>query len=166
MQIIIEEYQSAWPQRFNEEKERLSPLLPASSHIEHIGSTSVPGLAAKPVIDIMIGLADFSNANSLIGPITTLGYEYLDQFEDVMPYRRFFRRFQDGLRTHHIHMVEIGTEFWKRHLAFRDYLRGHPSTANEYAVLKRELAKREWNDMNDYADAKTTFIRSIEARAL
>ena len=166
MQIIIEEYQETWPQLFIAEKERLSSLLPASSRIEHIGSTSVPGLAAKPVIDIMVGLADFAVADELVPCIASLQYEYLKFIESQMPYRRFFRKFEGQIRTHHIHMVEIGTEFWNRHLAFRNYLREHDDVANDYATLKRELAQRDWDDMNDYADAKTEFIRKFEALAL
>jgi len=166
MQIIIEGYQPDWPQKFEEEKQQLSTVLPDASMIEHIGSTAVPGLAAKPVIDIMIGLADFAVANELVPRIVEFQYEYLQFIESEMPYRRFFRKFQGEERTHHIHMVAIGSEFWNRHLAFRNYLRSHDEAAAQYAALKRELAQREWDDMNDYADAKTTFIRSIEAKAL
>ncbi len=166
MQIIIEEYQRNWPQEFEEEKELLGKVLPASSVIEHIGSTAVPGLAAKPIIDIMIGLTDFTVADELVPRIVSLQYEYLKYIEAQIPYRRFFRKFQEERRTHHIHMVEVNSEFWNRHLAFRNYLRNHDEAVADYATLKRELAQRDWDDMNDYADAKTEFIRSIEARAL
>jgi GrpB-like predicted nucleotidyltransferase (UPF0157 family) len=166
MQIIIEEYQPYWPQKFEEEEQLLSTVLPPGSIIEHIGSTAVPGLAAKPVIDIMIGLADFAMADDLIPHIVGFKYEYLKFIETEMPYRRFFRKFQGQERTHHIHMVGTGSEFWNRHLAFRNYLRTHDEAAAQYTALKRELAQREWDDMNDYADAKTAFIRDIEARAL
>lgn len=166
MKIIIEEYQEAWPQQFEAEKTHLSKFIPESAIVEHIGSTSVPGLAAKPIIDIMIGLVNFDVANSLVAGISSLQYEYVSQFEDQMPYRRFFRKEKEGVRTHHIHMVAIDSEFWNRHLAFRNYLRNHPEVAGEYAAIKYELAQREWSDMNDYADAKTEFIRSIEACAL
>lgn len=133
--------------------------------IEHIGSTAVPGLAAKPIIDIMVGLENFALADSLVPRVTTLGYEYVQKYEAVMPLRRYFRRDTNGARSHHLHMVAVGGEFWERHLLFRDYLRQHPDVAADYAALKRQLAAREWHDVNDYADAKTEFIRSIEERA-
>jgi GrpB-like predicted nucleotidyltransferase (UPF0157 family) len=82
-----------------------------------------------------------------------------------MPFRRFFIKEQDGTRTHQIHMVGIGSEFWERHLLFRDYLRRNPGVAAKYAALKKKLAEREWGDVNEYADAKTEFIRKIENEA-
>ncbi len=150
---------------FAEEKTRLQQILPSSAVVEHIGSTSVPGLAAKPIIDIMVGLTDFAQADVLVRRIQSLGYEYVSQFEDEMPFRRYFRKDNASVRTHQIHMVAFGIEFWHRHLAFREYLKAHPNIAAEYATLKRKLAEQEWQDVNDYADAKTEFIQSIEARA-
>ena len=143
------------------------PLLPAAAVMEHIGSTAVAGLAAKPVIDILIGLADFGRANALVPSIESLGYEYVSQYETEMPERRFFRKERGGVSNPH-HMptlVANGGEFWQRHLAFRDFLRAHPATADEYAALKRTLAERDWTDTNEYADAKTEFIRRIERLA-
>ena len=165
MKIIVAEYSSVWPHMFEEEKNRLEQILPDSSVIEHIGSTAVHGLVAKPVIDIMVGLTIFAVADSLVSSVEALGYEYVSQVESEMPYRRYFRKEKGGVRTHHIHMVAIGSEFWNRHLCFRDYLRTHPNIAAEYANLKRNLANQEWQDMNDYAAAKTDFIQSIEAKA-
>jgi len=136
-----------------------------AARIEHVGSTSVVGLAAKPVIDIMAGLEDFSLADSLVPKIEALGYEYVQKYEAVMPFRRFFLKERGGVRLSQIHMVGIGTEFWERTLLFRDYLRQHPNVAADYAALKQELAQREWDHVNDYADAKTEFIRGIEREA-
>lgn len=151
---------------FEEEKTRLEQILPASAVIEHVGSTSVPGLAAKPIIDIMVGLPDFAQADSLVPQVQSLSYEYVPQFEVEMPFRRYFRKETAGVRTHHIHMVATSSEFWNRHLSFRDYLRAHANVAAEYAILKRKLAEQEWQDMNAYAASKTEFIRRIEAKAL
>ena len=137
----------------------------APARIEHVGSTSVVGLAAKPVIDLMVGLEDFSLADGLVPKIEALGYEYVQKYEAVMPFRRFFIKDREGIRTHQIHMVGIGTEFWGRMLLFRDYLRDNPGAAAEYAALKKELAQREWADTNEYADANTEFIRGIEREA-
>lgn len=165
MKIIIAEYSSAWRQMFAEEKTRLQQILPASAAIEHIGSTAVPGLIAKPIIDIMIGLKDFTQADALVRHVQSLNYEYVSQFEDEMPYRRYFRKENSDVRTHQIHMVALDSEFWHRHLSFRDYLKANPNVAAEYATLKQKLAEQHWNDVNDYAAAKTEFIQSIEARA-
>jgi len=166
MKVSIVEYRLEWRKMFEEEKLLLQAVLDrVSAEIEHIGSTAVNGLAAKPVIDIMIGLPDFSIADSLAPRIETLGYEYIKKYEDEMPFRRYFMKNLEGVRTHQIHMVETGSEFWTRHLLFRDYLRQNPEAANSYAALKKQLAAREWEDVNEYADAKTTFITDIENKA-
>ncbi len=151
---------------FEDEKRVLrNALSEVSARIEHIGSTAVPGLAAKPIIDIMIGLDDFSIADELVPKIEALGYDYIKKYESVMPFRRFFVKETGRVRTHQIHMVCVTSEFWERHILFRDYLRRNPETAAEYAAMKKELAEREWIDVNEYADAKTEFIRDIENRA-
>ena len=165
MKITIAEYSFAWRQMFAEEKTRLQRILSISAVVEHIGSTSVPGLAAKPIIDIMVGLTDFTQADTLVLRVQSLGYEYVSQFEVEMPFRRYFRKDNASVRTHQIHMVALNSEFWHRHLAFREYLKAHPNIAAEYATLKRKLAEQDWQDVNDYADAKTEFIQSIEAQA-
>ena len=166
MKVSIVEYRPQWREMFKEEKQLLQAILgEVSAKIEHIGSTAVNGLAAKPIIDIMIGLPDFSVADKLVPVIETLGYEYIKKYEDEMPFRRYFAKNLNGIRTHQIHMVEIGSEFWERHLLFRDYLRQNPEMVNKYAALKKQLAEREWEDVNEYADAKSEFIRSIENKA-
>lgn len=166
MKVTIVEYRPEWQQMFEDEKRVLQTVLgDVSSQIEHIGSTAIDGLAAKPIIDIMVGLEDFSVADDLVPRVEALAYEYIKKYEAVMPFRRFFIKEQNGIRTHHIHMVEIGSEFWERHILFRDYLRQNPHVATNYASLKKELAEREWKDVNEYADAKTEFIRDIEDEA-
>ncbi len=160
--IIIKEYDPKWPKFFDSERDQ---IMEAIGHyvadIQHIGSTAVPGLAAKPVIDIMVGLRRLLDAQDCILPIEGMEYEYVPEFEDEFPERRYFRKMQNGIRTHQIHMVEIGTDFWKRHLAFRDYLLKNPKTADEYAALKKELAKTFENDREAYTNAKTPFIENI-----
>lgn len=166
MKVTIVEYSPEWRKMFEDERRVLQTALgKGSTRIEHIGSTAVAGLAAKPVIDLMVGLEDFSIADSLVPKIESLGYEYIQKYEDVMPFRRFFIKERGGMRTHQIHMVGIGGEFWEGLILFRDYLRQNPDVAAKYASLKRELAEREWEDVNEYADAKTGFIREIEREA-
>jgi GrpB-like predicted nucleotidyltransferase (UPF0157 family) len=163
MKIIIVDYNPEWPALFQLEKSGLEKILnDGGIIIEHIGSTSVEKLAAKPVIDILIGLENFDKAGNYIHPIISLGYQYISQFEDVMPFRRFFIKEVEEIRTHHIHMVGRGTEFWNRHLAFRDHLRNNAQARNSYADLKKELSKKEWKGGNEYASAKTAFIQRIE----
>jgi len=165
MKITLTDYAPDWPQRFEAEKTLLRQHISQPAVIEHIGSTAIPGLCAKPIIDILIGVASLARINEAVPQIEALGYEYISAYEDQMPYRRFFRKWNNGIRTHHIHMVEEKSTFWNRHLSFRDYLRAHHDIAAQYGELKRALAEKEWDDMNDYADAKTAFIRDVEKRA-
>lgn len=166
MKIALTEYCENWSQLFHIERELLGRALGANAQaIEHIGSTSVKELAAKPIIDIMVGLSDFALADSVVPKIVALGYDYVAKYNTIMPYRRFFVRETEQVRTHQIHMVEFHSEFWNRHLLFRDYLRENPEVRNEYMALKKQLAERDWKDVNEYADAKTEFIRKAEKEA-
>ncbi len=162
--IIIKEYDPKWQSLFEAES---TELMDAIGHyvadIQHIGSTAVPGLAAKPVIDILVGLRRLLDAQDCILPIEGMGYEYVPEFEDEFPDRRYFRKILNGKRTHQIHIVEIGTDFWKRHLAFRDYLLNHPEITNQYSDLKKELAKQFENDRKGYTNAKSSFIENVLA---
>jgi len=164
--IEILNYNPVWPARFAKEK---ASLLEAIGHwvmvIEHIGSTAVPGLGAKPIIDIMVGVHRLADARYCIAPLAAIGYEYVPQFEDEMPERRYFRK-GSQTRHFHLHMVERGSEFWQRHLAFRDYLCAHPEVVREYEALKRRLASRYGTDREGYTEAKTKFIRLIEEIAM
>jgi GrpB-like predicted nucleotidyltransferase (UPF0157 family) len=165
--LIIVDYQEAWPEMFEAEKQRI--LQAVGSYIatvEHIGSTSVPGLAAKPVIDILIGVHDLAVADKhCIRPIVALGYEYVDAYEDQMPDRRYFRQSDaGGMRTHHIHLWPHDHLEYERHIVFRDYLRAHPAEADAYAKLKRELIG-QFDSGNAYAEAKSVFIKPAETRA-
>ena len=165
MKVLLSPYCQFWPRDFEIEKLSLQQYISLPIKIEHIGSTSIIGLCAKPIIDIMIGVADESQLDVPVPEIQILGYEYISRYEDVMPYRRFFIKEKNSVRTHQIHMVAYKSTFWIRHLQFRDYLRAHSEIAEEYAALKRELAERDWDSVNDYADAKTAFIRRIESIA-
>jgi GrpB-like predicted nucleotidyltransferase (UPF0157 family) len=166
MKVTVVEYRPEWAKMFEDEERVIRAALgEVSARVEHVGSTAVRGLAAKPVVDIMVGLEDFSLADGLVPKVEALGYEYVRKFEEVMPFRRFFTKERGGVRTHQIHMVEVGGEFWVRLLLFRDFLRRNPEVAAKYASLKKELAGREWGDVDEYADAKTEFVRGIEEEA-
>jgi len=170
MKILIVPYDSTWPVLYERERAHLMEAIGASvSSIQHIGSTSVRGLGAKPIIDIMIGVRALEEADAeCIEPIVELGYEYVKKFERETPQRRYFRKTDAaGVRTHHIHLVEINSDWWVNHLLFRDYLRASPLDRDAYEKHKRKLAMREWESGNDYADAKTEFISGVleQARA-
>lgn len=136
-------YTAAWQEKFREEKERIAKSLSGITfQIEHIGSTSIDGLGAKPIIDMLIGLEDFFIANLQINKLAALGYQYINQYEDVMPYRRFFSKQTEGGSTFHIHMIQPDAEFRNRHLAFRNYLRNNPAEKMEHYQLKKELAQK------------------------
>jgi len=166
LKISIEPYNQDWPTKFKHEKEKISQAIGGIFRsIEHIGSTSVPGLAAKPTIDILIGVKNLSEVTpEIIQKIEQLGYDYVSKYESNMPERRFFRKVLKGKKTHHIHLVEVDSDFFKRHLLFRDYLRAHPKDARVYEELKHKLAK-QFLDTNEYAKAKTEFVVSIEEKA-
>ncbi len=156
---------------YEEERKRILGAIGAwLVDIQHIGSTAVPGLAAKPIIDIMPGIRGLAGIVEVIQPMQSLGYQYFPEYEVQLPERRYFRRpagetFR-GRGTHHVHIVEPASAFWRRHLAFRDYLRLHPGAAEEYATLKRRLAAQYRTDPVGYTDAKTEFITRVEALAL
>jgi len=164
--VVIVDFDRRWPALYERARaELLTAVGPWLVAVEHVGSTAVPGLAAKPVIDIMAGLRSLGAAAHCIPRLQALGYEYVPPFEAELPERRYFRRNAGAVRTHQVHMVETSSEFWERHLLFRDYLRAHPETAAEYAALKRNLAARFRDQREAYTDAKGPFIRAVEARA-
>ena len=165
--IVIVDYDPRWPRMFEEERARiLAATRPHVVAVEHIGSTAVPGLAAKPIIDLLAGVRRLEDARACIAPLAALGYDYVPEFEAELPDRRYFRKGSGAAHTNHIHMVEVDGPFWRRHLAFRDDLRTHPEDVRRYADLKRDLAAKFGADRAGYTDAKTAFIREIEARAL
>jgi GrpB-like predicted nucleotidyltransferase (UPF0157 family) len=160
--VVVVDYDADWPHRYEEERARIVSVLGGLAvAVEHVGSTAVPGLGGKPVIDIMVGVRRLEDGQRCVGPLEGLGYEYLGELG--IPGRLYFRR---GLpREYQIHLVEHGGEFWERHLLFRDFLRTDPETAAEYHRLKKELALKFRSDREEYTEAKTAFIRSVEERA-
>jgi GrpB-like predicted nucleotidyltransferase (UPF0157 family) len=155
---------------FDQEKEAILTACGKDiDAVEHIGSTAVPGLAAKPVIDILVGVPSLDLADvHCIEPIVSLGYEYnMKRFEASMPLRRYFRKNnRQGQRTHLIHMVKTGSDFWKDPLLFRDHLRQNRDDRLAYERLKRDLvATRKWDTGSEFAAAKGPFIREVLRRA-
>jgi GrpB-like predicted nucleotidyltransferase (UPF0157 family)/GNAT superfamily N-acetyltransferase len=163
MKVKLSKYNPEWTTLFQKEKKLISDKLGDKIvTVEHIGSTAVPGLGAKPIVDIQLGVRKISDADKFIPKMEEIGYEYRNNFENVMPYRRYFTK--PG--HYHVHTVEVTSEFWRRHLLFRDYMRGHDDVRDAYFKTKKELAEKEWDDTNDYAYAKSDFVRKIEKDAL
>jgi GrpB-like predicted nucleotidyltransferase (UPF0157 family) len=160
--IVIVEYDPRWPRLFAEERGRIEAALGGLvEYTEHIGSTSVPGLAAKPIVDLLAIADHLGPPEPYIEPLARLGYTFFPALGNAD--RHMFGRGRP--HTHHLHIVERGGDEHARPIAFRDYLRTHPETAWEYEALKRTLAQRFPDDRQAYNVAKTTFIRSIEAIA-
>jgi GrpB-like predicted nucleotidyltransferase (UPF0157 family) len=163
--VTIVSYDPTWPRRFVEERAVLAGVFTGvDAAIEHVGSTAVPGLGAKPVIDVMVGVPQLAEAEHRVPALESAGYEYVREYEKQLPERRYFRKPRSGARTFHLHCVVKGSDFWICHLAFRNYLRAHPDSAAAYYELKRELAARVSKE--EYTEAKSPFIKGILASAL
>jgi GrpB-like predicted nucleotidyltransferase (UPF0157 family) len=161
-EVALQAYDSRWPDRFVAERDRLLALFPlVFIDIEHIGSTAVPGLVAKPIVDLMAGVETMAMAKSLAEPLCDNGYATSAEFNATLTDRQWFMRWADGHRTHHLHLVVHGGPVWTRHLQFRDALRASPVLAARYAALKAELAVRHPTDREAYTNAKTAFVNSL-----
>jgi GrpB-like predicted nucleotidyltransferase (UPF0157 family) len=151
-----------WVAQFVAERDRLLELLPGRfAAIEHIGSTAVPRLAAKPIIDLLGGVSTLREADALLDPLCAHGYETSAEFNATLPDRRWLMRHANGRRTHHLHLVVFGGKEWIRRLQFRDALRADPAIAACYEQLKQELAGQHRHDREAYTEGKTVFINDI-----
>lgn len=166
-EVELVDYDARWIQMFLEEKKHLESCLPNDlvKRIEHFGSTAIPQMPAKPIIDILVEVASLERTKAEIVPILeSQGYDYFwraTRGEAIPPfYAWFIKRDKLGKRTHHLHMVEKNFELWDR-LLFRDYLREHPTIAKEYAELKMNLSRFHKNDRVRYTEEKTEFIGRV-----
>lgn len=188
MKIVVEPHNPDWSYQFTiESKKILDCLGDVNPIINHIGSTSVIGLSAKPIIDIMLGLPQLEELYKIVPLMQSLSYSYVSRYEDTMPYRRFFVRYDQekhlpyipvvdsstpnmgeaGYQSlMHVHSVVIGSEFWERHLAFRDYLRCHSDERDKYGDFKLALAGQDWENSLEYSAAKHGFIQEMQRKAL
>jgi GrpB-like predicted nucleotidyltransferase (UPF0157 family) len=164
--VVLEENSPHWADLFVTEIQLIQASLGqnvVATH--HIGSTSIPAILAKPVIDILIELASLEEMDAATGKMETLGYEVMGEFG--IEGRRFFRKFNsEGIRTHHIHAYLQGDDHIKRHLAFRDFLIAHPVKAREYSELKARLISMPSISRQAYMDGKAPFIQATEAQAI
>ena len=167
--ITIAPYDPLWPALFEAEARKIREGLGALAlRVDHVGSTAVPGLAAKPVIDIQVSVASLEPLESYSLPLSSLGYRHvpLGEFDRVYPY---FCKPETWPHTHHVHLCVLGSVEERNHLAFRDYLRHQPDVAAEYVRLKKELAALHHGNtlesQESYSLAKTEFVRSVLQRA-
>lgn len=161
MPIRLEPYDPDWPVLFQKERQRLELRLGFRA-IEHISSTSVPDLAAKPILDVMVGFERLELGREALPALVEAGYHYVPAYEVAIPDRLFL--FKGEPRTHHLHLTRVGSSFWNERLLFRDWLRAHPEDRQAYQTLKAELATR-FDDTNAYAEAKGPFVRGVLERA-
>jgi GrpB-like predicted nucleotidyltransferase (UPF0157 family) len=163
--VVVHSYSSDWPEQFRVVRaELLTVFAPLEVAIEHIGSTSVPGLAAKPVLDLLLGADSLAEIESKVGAIGRLGFEYVPKYEREIPERRYFVRPAAATLRIHLHGVVRDSRLWREHLGFRDALRAEPLLRSEYQALKLRLAREFAEDKAAYTEAKGPFIRAVLAR--
>jgi GrpB-like predicted nucleotidyltransferase (UPF0157 family) len=157
--VVIVPYDPAWPRRFHGERDRIrSALGTVASRIEHVGSTSVPGLAVKPVVDIQLSVPKLADRDSSLPALERLGYRHRG---DWVADHEFLKLHDAGVRICNLHVCEAGSRWERDHLAFRDRLRADPALAEAYATRKAELARRFPEDRYRYTEEKSEFIRSV-----
>jgi GrpB-like predicted nucleotidyltransferase (UPF0157 family) len=160
--VQLHEYDEMWPALFEQERRRLLALLPQIFRdIQHIGSTSIRGLAAKPIIDILAGVESMETAESIGSVLCSSGYTTSAEFNRSLEDCRWYMRWANGHRTHHLHVVVHGSPAWLERLRFRDALRADPSLAAEYEKLKLQLAAEHFRDREAYTDAKFKFVEAV-----
>lgn len=164
--IVVVAYDPAWPAEFEAEAQRIARALGSNVvALHHIGSTAIPGMFAKPILDILLEVDDLARLDRETGALQALGYEAMGEFG--IPRRRYFRKSNAaGVRTHHLHAFQVGDAEIERRLAFRDYLIAHPAAAQAYGALKQELARRHADERQAYMDGKDAFVKEQEAKAL
>jgi len=166
VRVALHDYDERWPDAFAEHRRRIvEALAPSDSapsgiavDVEHIGSTSVPGLAAKPIVDVVVAVPDITAEEDYLDPLLAAGYELRVR----EPGHRLVRTPE---RSVHVHVYEQGAAAIDEYLLLRDHLRTDAADRELYASVKRDLLDRRWDDMNDYADAKTEVVTAIKARA-
>jgi len=160
--VFLSPYRGEWRRLYRSERARLRRDLGRRFRdIEHVGSTAVPGLSAKPVLDLALTVKDLSKIGRLVKPLEKLGYEYKGEYG--LPGRHFFVRGKPV--THHLHFVDVGSEHWRVWLLFRDYLRAHPEEARRYEKFKRAKARKYANDRAAYTGSKSSFVVNMLRKA-
>lgn len=156
--VRLVDYDARWPKLFAAEQQRIRDYCGTLAlRIEHIGGTSIPGMCAKPILDIAAGLPCDTSTQDYVAALERAGYEH--RGERGIPGRQYFRRGQP--RAYHVHLVEEGGPLWRDYIGFRDYLRAHAEAARRFADLKRVLAARFFQDREAYMNAKSSHVQQI-----
>lgn len=162
VQIRLVEYNPEWINQYEAEKDRITAAIgPRIGRIEHIGSTAVEGLAAKPIIDITATIDKWSQVGDCIEPLETLSYNYIPESADVEPAWRYFEKRPDDGQAFNLHLRPKDSQEVEKNLLLRDYLRNHSEVAQQYEEIKRRAAAEYPDDLQAYSEAKTEFIESI-----
>ena len=163
--VTLAPYDARWAEAFEDEAGRIRDALGAlPADVAHVGSTAVPGLPAKPILDLMVGIAPDRDVAPYVAPLEGIGYAY--RGEHGLPGRHYFVRDDaSGRRTHHLHLVALGGPIWRAHLAFRDALRARPERRAAYEALKRDLAARHAGERLAYTEGKAAFIHETLRQA-
>jgi GrpB-like predicted nucleotidyltransferase (UPF0157 family) len=163
--VEVVPHDPAWRDSFDAEAKGIAAALGENLvAIHHIGSTAIPGIHAKPVVDLLVEVSDVAELDRQSPAMESLGYEAMGEYG--IPGRRYFRKAdREGTRTHHVHAFQAGSGEVRRHLAFRDYLIAHPADAQAYSELKRKLAAEHPQDIDAYMDGKDGFVREMDRRA-
>ena len=163
-EVIIVEADPRWGEAFAIERDRMLRVLDGSVvAIEHIGSTAVPGLASKPIIDLLCGFRTFDEATAAVPLLVAAGWEYPEDLNARIVDRRFLKLTKDGVRTHHAHLIVHDGPLWNEYVIFRDRLRASPGLRDDYEALKRELAERLRDQRDSYTASKGTFVAGVVA---
>jgi GrpB-like predicted nucleotidyltransferase (UPF0157 family) len=158
-------YDPEWREAFEVESKLVIDALGENVvAIHHIGSTAIPSIYAKPIIDLLVEVKDIIKVDEQSLAMDLLGYEVMGEF-GISGRRFFLKNNQEGIRTHHIHIFEVGSAQGERHLAFRDYMIAHPEDAQRYSELKRKLAREHPKNIDGYMDGKSSFIEVIDKKA-
>ena len=161
--VGVVSYNPNWQKMYKEESEKIKNILGDTIvDIHHIGSTAIPGIKAKPVIDILVEVKNIETVDQYNHKMEELEYEVMGEYG--IPKRRFFRK-GGNKRTHHIHIFQVGNEEIERHIKFKEYLITHPDKVREYSKLKEELANKYTYDVENYTNGKSDFIKEIDRQA-
>lgn len=163
--VEVVPHNAHWRDAFEAEAKHVAAALGENVvAVHHIGSTAIPNIYAKPIIDLLVEARDITEVDEQSSAMETLGYEVMGEYG--IPGRRYFRKDnREGIRTHHIHAFEAGSAEAERHKAFRDYMIAHPGDAQSYSELKRKLAQEHPQSIDAYMDGKDGFIKEIDQRA-
>ena len=158
------EYQDTWPGQYSQVAVELRSAIPATNAaLEHIGSTAVPGLCAKPVIDVLLGLTSLNQVDERVSALAAIGFIYRPEYESQIPQRRYFVKPEGQTLRVHLHAVIRGGKLWQQHLLFRDLLRNDQGVRTSYALLKKYIALLHASDKAAYTEAKAPFIKQVLA---